>query len=99
MSTSATAPQHPFSDLIFEAVCAHETFRKLGFSSDEMYFRPSAAKLHMTVMRGGLEFNFDLGGHVSSVSSLIAEWTRAAGWWNHAYPVDTLTVKGKVTNE
>ena len=48
MSTSTTAPQYPFSDLIFEAVCAHETFRKLGFSSDEIYFRPSAAKLHMT---------------------------------------------------
>ena len=72
----------PFTDLIFEALCAHEAFRKLGFSPDDIYFRPRHDKLFVTVQRGGKEFNFDVGPHQRTMHALIEEWKPAAKWWN-----------------
>lgn len=75
------APTHP---IIREALAAHEVFRKLGFTPDEIFIRPRPAELFVTVQRGGLEFNFTLGKHdLGDANSVIAEWTAASEWWNN----------------
>lgn len=67
--------------ILREALAAHEIFRKLGFSADDIYIRPKPDRLFMTVIRGA-EFNYDLGEHDVEVNSLISQWAAAAQWWN-----------------
>lgn len=73
-----TAPIHP---IIREALAAHEVFRKLGFTPDEIFVRPSP-ELFVTVRRGGLELNLSIGTHAMNVDDTVAAWTAGAEWWN-----------------
>ena len=74
------APTHP---IIREALAAHEVFRKLGFTPDEIFIRPRPDELFVTVRRSGLEFNFTLGKHdFGDVNTVIALWVAATEWWN-----------------
>ena len=72
----------PFSDIVFEALCMREIYRRLDFQPDEIYFRPMNENIFMTVRRAGLELNYDLGPHGRNQPSLAAEWTEASRWWN-----------------
>ena len=75
-----SAPSHP---IIREALAAHEVFRKLGFTPDEIFLRPRPGELFVTVQRGGLEFNLDLGDHdIDDTNRVIALWAAGADWWN-----------------
>ena len=75
-----SAPTHP---IIREALAAHEVFRKLGFTSDEIFIRPTRQnELFVTVQRAGKEFNFSLGQHDLAMVDVIKQWADATVWWN-----------------
>ena len=70
---------HP---ILREALAAHEVFRKLGFTSDEIFLRPRPGGLFITVQRAGKEFNLDLGKHDLDMVAVIKQWADATVWWN-----------------
>ena len=74
-----TAPTHP---ILREALAAHEVFRKLGFTPDEIFVRPQPGELFMTVQRTDKEFNLSIGTHDLDTTELIKQWADATVWWN-----------------
>jgi len=67
---------------IREALALHESFRTLSFSPDDIYFRPLADKVVVTIRRGGKEFNAEAGKHNLAIPELCRQWSAAATWWN-----------------
>lgn len=78
-----SAPTKPEHKIICEALAAHEVFRRLGFTPDEIFIHPHSDELFVVVKRAALMFSLTLGKHdINDVNSVIEKWTAAADWWN-----------------
>ena len=67
-----------------EALGAHEVFRRLGFTSDEIYLRTHVEGLLLvTVRRDGLEANVLASPCELPPDRVLELWPAAVEWWNH----------------
>ncbi len=73
------AELHP---AIREALGAHEGFRRLGFYPAQIFIKPAAGQLFITVKRDGLEFNACMGSCDLHIDELRSQWGAAVQWWN-----------------
>jgi hypothetical protein len=80
------------SEVIREALCLHEAFRRLGFPSEDIYvLGPQAGRIGVAVQKTGKSFAVEVGQqcHLSD-EAFEKLWDRAVVWFNEEASEDEL---------
>lgn len=73
------AELHP---AIREALGAHECFRRIGFTPDQIFVGLQEGVLFTAVVRGGRQFAVTSGPCALDLEALLPQWRAACAWWN-----------------
>lgn len=82
-----------------ECLAYHEAFRKLGFSSDDIYFmcedKPSSGlyrRIWMVLKSEEKEFICAAGEVLGNPGDIRDEWCRVSEWWNETTDANRRTI-------
>lgn len=66
-----------------EALATFEAYRRLGFTSDEIFFTLDSVNIFMVLQTQGKEFTITCGPRgVLDANQITAEWNKKAEAWN-----------------
>ena len=88
-----------FPTPIIEALCAHEAFRRLNFSADEIFIgQTDAGQLLVVLEHRGQKFTIDVVDHERETWEILPDqefaevWSSAASVWNTLPPLEASRV-------
>lgn len=69
---------------ILEALGAHEWFRRIGFTNDQIFVGLQDGLLFTAVVRDGRTHAVKAGACEIDLEALLLVWRDACAWWNRA---------------